>query len=173
MKRKPNPCIVCQRPVSSLLYTALYCGVCRAAVAELQREAKRAVVSANLPNPGEFECVDCGKPATDYDHRYYALPVEVEPVCSGCNTKRGPALDVVALVRDRVAAVSEPHQPAREAPEKPQTLQEILDAAERRFIQSALASCRGNATAAARSLRISYRSMRYRMDRLGISKPDK
>lgn len=36
-------------------------------------------------------CVDCGKPAHDYDHRDYRKPLEVVPVCRSCNLKRGPA----------------------------------------------------------------------------------
>lgn len=36
-------------------------------------------------------CVDCGEPATDYDHRDYSKPLDVEPVCRSCNMKRGPA----------------------------------------------------------------------------------
>lgn len=41
---------------------------------------------------GTVPCVDCGKPATEYDHRDYAKPLEVEAVCSSCNSKRGPAI---------------------------------------------------------------------------------
>ena len=37
------------------------------------------------------KCVDCGKPAEMYDHRDYYKPLEVNPVCRTCNTKRGPA----------------------------------------------------------------------------------
>lgn len=36
-------------------------------------------------------CVDCGHRALNYDHRDYARPLEVEPVCPSCNIKRGPA----------------------------------------------------------------------------------
>ena len=39
----------------------------------------------------ECSCVDCGNPATDYDHRDYSKPLEVVPVCRPCNFKRGPA----------------------------------------------------------------------------------
>jgi formylmethanofuran dehydrogenase subunit E len=40
----------------------------------------------------EFPCRDCGEPSTDYDHRDYNKPLEVEPVCRSCNLLRGPAL---------------------------------------------------------------------------------
>ena len=103
MKRQRNPCIVCGRPVASLLPIARYCGVCRAAVADIRRGIHRQIQAAALPHPSEFDCSDCGKPATEYEHRYYALPLEVEPVCTSCNLKRGPALDVVELVQARLA----------------------------------------------------------------------
>jgi hypothetical protein len=38
-----------------------------------------------------FACVDCAKAASEYDHRNYLMPLEVQPVCRGCNKKRGPA----------------------------------------------------------------------------------
>lgn len=37
------------------------------------------------------KCVDCGEPATIYNHRNYYEPLDVEPVCRRCNSKRGPA----------------------------------------------------------------------------------
>lgn len=39
----------------------------------------------------ECACVDCGAPAVGYDHRDYNKPLDVEPVCAGCNVRRGPA----------------------------------------------------------------------------------
>ncbi len=39
-------------------------------------------------------CIDCGSRATDYDHRDYNKPLEVEPVCQSCNLKRGRAIPV-------------------------------------------------------------------------------
>lgn len=39
---------------------------------------------------GAINCVDCGIPAKCYDHRDYAKPLDVEPVCVGCNVRRGP-----------------------------------------------------------------------------------
>ena len=65
----------------------------------------RAIKRGLLKRPREFPCTDCGKPAEQYDHREYAKPLEVEPVCRRCNLKRGPALDSVArLPRQQVAA---------------------------------------------------------------------
>lgn len=42
---------------------------------------------------GSIPCVDCGRPAKVYDHRDYSRPLDVEPVCKGCNKKRGPGLN--------------------------------------------------------------------------------
>ena len=37
-------------------------------------------------------CRDCGGQAMDYDHRDYNRPLDVEPVCRGCNKRRGAAI---------------------------------------------------------------------------------
>ena len=42
---------------------------------------------------GSINCVDCGNPATEYEHRDYMKPLDVDPVCHKCNIKRGPALN--------------------------------------------------------------------------------
>ncbi|MCB1963147.1 MAG: sigma-54-dependent Fis family transcriptional regulator [Rhodocyclaceae bacterium] len=47
-------------------------------------------------------------------------------------------------------------------------LQDYLDAAEREAIVDALAQTEGNRTAAARLLKVTFRSLRYRMERLGM-----
>lgn len=39
------------------------------------------------------KCVDCGDEAIHYDHRDYLKPLDVVPVCGGCNKKRGPGLN--------------------------------------------------------------------------------
>lgn len=40
---------------------------------------------------GSIKCVDCGAVATQYEHRNYGRPLDVEPVCRTCNVRRGPA----------------------------------------------------------------------------------
>lgn len=40
----------------------------------------------------EIKCVDCGEKATEWDHRDYRKPLDVEPVCRKCNNHRGPGL---------------------------------------------------------------------------------
>lgn len=65
--------------------------ISRKATAQVNRAIKRGQIPAINH---DTKCVDCGKPARDYEHRYYSRPLDVEPVCRGCNQKRGPALDV-------------------------------------------------------------------------------
>lgn len=69
-----------------------------------QRAVKKAVAAGRLPAlDGRVRCVDCGKPARVYDHREYAKPLDVQPVCSGCNVRRGPAKETASLVWKRGA----------------------------------------------------------------------
>lgn len=52
-----------------------------------------AVRHGDLPKlDGSIPCVDCGRPACEYDHRDYKKPLEVDPVCKVCNFARGPGL---------------------------------------------------------------------------------
>jgi len=53
-----------------------------------------------------------------------------------------------------------------------QPLQEYLDSQERQAILDALQKTRFNRTAAARLLGVTFRSLRYRMERLGLNEPD-
>lgn len=50
----------------------------------------KAVKSGELPPLPSCVCADCGAPAECYDHRDYTRPLAVEPVCKGCNNRRGP-----------------------------------------------------------------------------------
>ena len=52
----------------------------------------RAVKAGDLPRAKDFSCVDCAKPAVEYDHRDYNQPLKVVPVCRRCNILRGSAL---------------------------------------------------------------------------------
>ena len=58
-------------------------------------EVRRAVQRGDLPRLNRYQvgirCVDCGAPATQWDHRSYSRPLDVDPVCSSCNIRRGPA----------------------------------------------------------------------------------
>jgi hypothetical protein len=55
----------------------------------------RAIKDGKLKSlkDGDVLCVDCGiRPAINYEHRDYAKPLEVEPICRRCNMQRGPAV---------------------------------------------------------------------------------
>jgi hypothetical protein len=53
----------------------------------------RAVYDGRLPHPSGNRCADCAEfMASEYDHRDYTKPLQVDPVCRACNSKRGPAL---------------------------------------------------------------------------------
>lgn len=55
------------------------------------RSVKDAVQDGRLPHPSSLICVDCGAAAEQYDHRDLTRPLDVVPVCRGCNNRRGPA----------------------------------------------------------------------------------
>lgn len=56
----------------------------------------REAIKAGLLSPPEgLNCADCSAPAFCYDHRNYHKPFEVEPVCHGCNNRRGPGLPLI------------------------------------------------------------------------------
>jgi two-component system, NtrC family, response regulator PilR len=69
-------------------------------------------------------------------------------------------------------------QPARIGQAEPaelgrQPLQDFLDEQEKLAILDALQKTRFNRTAAARLLGVTFRSLRYRMERLGLNETDK
>jgi hypothetical protein len=52
----------------------------------------RAIGAGRLAPPTLCYCADCGAPATEYDHRDYSRPLDVDPVCRRCNRLRGPGV---------------------------------------------------------------------------------
>ena len=50
----------------------------------------RARRHGELVPPSDFACMDCGTQAQVYDHRDYSRPLDVQPVCLKCNSRRGP-----------------------------------------------------------------------------------
>lgn len=72
-----------------------YCKPCSLLSHKAQLEAKgwvsRAIRNGVLMRADQFRCVDCGDWATGWEHRDYSQPLQVEPTCSSCNFKRGPA----------------------------------------------------------------------------------
>lgn len=89
-------CIVCGRRVEASHGSRKYCGPCSnpkigKPLAHKAREiAALARRTGKLPSFEGVKCVNCGEPATQYDHRDYRKPLEVEPVCRLCNNRRGP-----------------------------------------------------------------------------------
>jgi hypothetical protein len=59
-------------------------------VARAQGIVWLAVKRGTLPELEGLKCVDCGEQAQCYDHRNYHEPLKVQPVCKGCNNRRGP-----------------------------------------------------------------------------------
>jgi hypothetical protein len=57
-----------------------------------QKTVAKAKKDGQLKPATDFDCVDCGNPAIEYDHRDYSKPLQVDPVCRGCNVRRGPAV---------------------------------------------------------------------------------
>jgi hypothetical protein len=64
----------------------------------------KAVQLGLMPKVRTLTCTDCGRPATGYDHRDYRKPLDVEPVCHGCNVYRGSALPVEEADVDNLIA---------------------------------------------------------------------
>ena len=88
-------CFYCYRDLVAYDKAALVCDDCEAKRRPLVQRATwavyRAVKAGKIQSARTLACADCGKPARCYDHRDYEKPLEVEPVCIGCNAKRGPA----------------------------------------------------------------------------------
>lgn len=85
------------------MYISPYCDIsCAMAVSDARAHTTVAVSKAvrlgAIPPVRSLTCVDCGAPATDYDHRRYLEPLAVEPTCRSCNLKRGPATDIAQVV---------------------------------------------------------------------------
>lgn len=60
------------------------------AIGSVHSKVKTAIKRGELKPARDFACVDCGMAATVYDHRDYAQPFEIAPVCRSCNNIRGP-----------------------------------------------------------------------------------
>lgn len=71
-----------------------------------------AISNGLLPSLARHEipCVDCGVRASQYEHRDYLRPLDVEPVCRRCNKKRGPAAPIDLT---KFSAYPRPHVPRK------------------------------------------------------------
>lgn len=93
-------CVDCRGPLRpSRSWPALRCDRCNKArylarqkvIGSASSAVARAIRTGALPRPASFLCVDCGRPAAQYDHRDYTKPLDVQPVCRSCNVMRGHA----------------------------------------------------------------------------------
>lgn len=95
-RRRVRACIWCGKPHTR---RALHCYDCLDKAVEWQINARRQVAAAIkaclLPPPTRFRCTDCNLRASEYEHRNYSRPLDVEPVCRSCNRRRGPAEDML------------------------------------------------------------------------------
>lgn len=93
MLHKIITCVSCGKE-EYRYHTTQYCTECNGKTTKAQMKASAAVARAVKKGDlkkldGSIMCVDCGNPARDYDHRDYAKPLDVDPVCRSCNSKRG------------------------------------------------------------------------------------
>ena len=164
-------CLVCDVDVAR---ERTYCLRCLPAVHFVQIQVRTAMQRAKLKPVQLLKCEDCQGGAQCYDHRYYARPFEVAPVCVTCNRIRGPALDVRDLARkalglDGGAPAFKVRAKRAETPIKAYIdLVGILNHEEHKEIVTALCKTGYNKTSAAKLLGISFRSLRYRLARLHI-----
>lgn len=72
-----------------------FCANCRKLISRMKVNAyyrvRKAILNGSLKKPNLLGCVDCGKTAKYYEHRDYRKPLKVDPICHGCNLRRGPA----------------------------------------------------------------------------------
>lgn len=91
-------CRQCAADISARHYLAALCFACakswgdRTGASKATAAVREAVRRGQLAKARQCACADCGSKATDYDHRDYNKPLEVQPVCRSCNKKRGPAI---------------------------------------------------------------------------------
>ncbi len=98
-----DKCPVCRQNNPRARVGGMTCFRCMRAVGLIKSRAGAAVsrltASGAIPFARELKCVGCGKQASEYDHRHYARPADVIPVCRGCNWALGPADDLFRLAR--------------------------------------------------------------------------
>ena len=88
----------CGKEYEGALNSTSGCDECRRKHEDLVRAGRgdahyvvRCAIKRGALRPAyELDCADCGAPADFYDHRDYSKPLKVEPVCHGCNNRRGP-----------------------------------------------------------------------------------
>lgn len=109
-EREPMACIGCGAALPLLRHYKTYlCASCKNNGLRRQGTGAHILVASAirygyLPHPTTLVCVDCGVPATEYDHRDYSKPLEVDAVCRSCNFARGPAKPFVPAVAQKAQA---------------------------------------------------------------------
>jgi len=106
LRYKPNYCIDCgicisRSRASSSAKRCLPCVECDLKYKASGNRARGchsivaiAVRYGILPKlDGVIQCVDCGGVASQYEHRDYMKPLDVDPVCRKCNAERGSAIN--------------------------------------------------------------------------------
>ena len=174
-----NKCPVCNEPIRK--QGAVMCANCLDAKIIIQRSVSAMMTLHGIPMASGI-CVDCGaRPATARDHRHYASPLKVDYVCGPCNFRRGPALDLYEMIKrhrgllkheaekmdEPQAKESKVDQPGAGI-ELPMDIERFLETVEKHYIEKALEKTRFNITKAAGLLSLSFRSMRYRIEKHGI-----
>ena len=97
--RVNKACFVCGIEMLNVHFRRKYCVPCSLTI-KVNSGATQAHIAVHvevrhgrmLPAKS-FACVDCGRPAREYDHRDYNKPLAVDPVCNCCNGKRGAAIN--------------------------------------------------------------------------------
>lgn len=167
-----NLCQVCDGNFFRKNHFQCYCTECSLLVKEIQQKAAMVVAKAiredRLAPAYLMRCVDCGGFAAAWEHRYYSLPEEVVATCHECNQKRGPALDVRVLANELRKAKKWAAGQTIQTDPKPVNLEKLIDDFEHRAISAAIVHADFKLTKAATLLGISYRSLRYRLNRLKI-----
>ncbi len=99
---KAPACLLCGKPTMRAFANSFYClPGCVSAVSKIRQscmnKVRLAIQSGRLAAlDGSVACVDCGAAADRYDHRDYSKPLDVVPVCRGCNKRRGAAKVITA-----------------------------------------------------------------------------
>lgn len=96
MRRFVTACVDCGGPKQAGRHPLTQrCNPCADVFMHYMTLANRAIAKARrngvLSAAADHPCVDCGKPARDWDHRDYTKPLDVQAVCRGCNQHRGAA----------------------------------------------------------------------------------
>ena len=118
--RRHKNCVVCAVDIQHMHYCCKLCEQCRKErrkyysrrIQFVQNDNQRsrmltkyAVKIGFLPDPRDFQCVDCRRRQAEcYDHRDYSKPLDVDPVCLSCNSSRGKGKVVYFPVKDCVNA---------------------------------------------------------------------